>query len=120
VIAEATCPESPRSQHAALARVCLSADPWHPRSPSCIGLRQMFCRRCKYPLHAVREHRCPECAKQFDPGRSSTFLTDSDQPSDRQNRWMIGGLLAAMFIAVVVVLGVLLLLALGIDGALSR
>jgi hypothetical protein len=36
----------------------------------------MYCRRCKYPLGALFESRCPECGRDFDPNDPRTFISD--------------------------------------------
>lgn len=33
----------------------------------------MRCKTCHYPLAKLREHRCPECGRTFDPGDPKTF-----------------------------------------------
>lgn len=33
----------------------------------------MFCLGCGYDLHALSEHRCPECGRVFDPRDESTY-----------------------------------------------
>jgi len=33
----------------------------------------MYCRRCRYPLQDLTEHRCPECGRSFDPDNHATF-----------------------------------------------
>ena len=35
----------------------------------------MRCKRCGYDLRDLREHRCPECGRVYDPQRPATWLS---------------------------------------------
>lgn len=36
-------------------------------------MRCVYCRECHYPLANLKEHRCPECGREFDPGNRCTY-----------------------------------------------
>lgn len=52
----------------------------HPPSTSDATVTDArYCRGCRYPLNEVREHRCPECGRAFDPGYPRTWREDQDR-----------------------------------------
>ena len=54
----------------------------------------MFCRKCGYNLASLIEHRCPECARAFDPNRPRTYF----RFPKHQRRW-VWALVVATWIA---------------------
>ncbi len=45
-----------------------------------------FCLGCEYDLHGLKEPRCPECGRRFDPRDSDTFARESARI--RSRRWL--------------------------------
>ncbi len=51
------------------------------RGPPIMSERQtitkptMYCRRCRYVLDGLSDHRCPECGRPFDPANRQTYRT---------------------------------------------
>jgi hypothetical protein len=39
----------------------------------------MFCLKCRYPLHGLTEHECPECGSPFEPSDPATFLRSTQR-----------------------------------------
>ena len=67
----------------------------------------MYCRDCRYPIHATAAHRCPECGRGFDPDDEASYLVRLTPPRPSQKDEAV-----AMFRAV---MGALMLL-LGLGG----
>jgi hypothetical protein len=44
----------------------------------------LHCKSCQYDLRKLTEHRCPECARFFDPEDSNTFTQVYEEP----DAWM--------------------------------
>jgi hypothetical protein len=44
-----------------------------PARPPPVLPDDAFCLGCRYTLHALTVHRCPECGREFDPGIRRTF-----------------------------------------------
>ena len=41
----------------------------------------MYCRRCRYVLDSLSDHRCPECGRPFDPANRRTYRTTPHRKS---------------------------------------
>jgi hypothetical protein len=57
----------------------------------------MYCSACGYALHGLKERRCPECGRPFDPHDDRTFSTQP--PSLSQHAPLLGGV-AGLLLAV--------------------
>jgi len=72
-----------------------------------VGIRaaveqRRYCRQCEYDLRGLREPRCPECGRRFDPEQPHTFLT---RPRRRWWRRILFGV-GAPFAFVALLIGV--------------
>jgi ribosomal protein L37E len=75
------------------------------------GERSMYCRTCGYVLLGLRENRCPECGRPFDPDDVRSFRRYPKEPDKRvlvfvycwlgagaaAIAWLLAGLLAFLF-----------------------
>ena len=52
----------------------------------------MFCLGCGYDLHALMEHRCPECGRDFDPKVPGTYMI---APQLHTGAWRFAVLISA-------------------------
>lgn len=55
------------------------------RSVATLSFRRTYCRQCGYLLYGLREKRCPECGRAFDPRKLSRI--DSHPWGWRLRRW---------------------------------
>ncbi len=61
---------------------------------------EMRCRKCGYDLRGLDEHRCPECATDFDPEDSDSYLKSPESGRRRALHVVIGVILFAIPVVV--------------------
>ena len=61
--------------------------PW--RNPLRVNSLSVRCLNCHYSLLRLREHRCPECGRPFDPADQRTYELASVARRGRRLTWFM-------------------------------